>query len=419
MPEMGIIKIEINLAELGKAVDTFKRNRLQALEHLSQDIKTAVSQAIHQLLHAEITAFLGQAEQHENKRNGYHKERTYTLKHIGSLRIRVPRDRNGAYLSQIIPPQERMDPRLKEDMGVLHLAGISTRTLSMISKRILGIAVSTQTVTNALHRIEPGALRWLYRRLDTEYWALFIDGTNFNLQRAGTTEREPALVVLGLDGQNRLSILAIEPGQKDNADCWRMIFRGLKERGLKTEAVTLGIMDGLPGLETAFEEAFVQAKAARCWVHAMNNIMAKVPKRFRETFKSLADGVGYAESEAQAREAFTHLKAVMGQDASRAVQCLAKDLEALLVHYRYDRKLWRSLRSTNPIERVNKELKRRTKSMESMGEKTLMIVAAFTALRLELNWQKMPVDAPQLQNLMYIKQRQLNDIDLTMNTLIH
>jgi transposase-like protein len=413
--DMGIIKVEINLSELSQALETFKRNRLKAFETLTAEVKDAVSGTLNQLLHAEMSLFLGKAEESGNKRNGY-KEREYALKGIGCIRLRMPIDRKRRFDSEIIPAREQIDPRLKEDIAVLHLAGISTRMVAMISRRLLGVSVSTDTVRKSLHVIEAQAVSWFDRPLDDPYWALFIDGTNFRLQRRGSTEKEPSLVVLGINTRNQLSILAIEPGQKDNAACWETVFADLKQRGLKADQVRIGIMDGLSGLETAFKTAFTNAVTARCWVHALRNAMAKSPARLAAPFKVLAHKVMYAASLNDARVAFAALKEAMGSDAERAVQCLEKDLDSLLAHYRFDKTLWRPLKTTNPIERVNKELKRRTKVMESVGERTLRIVTAFVALRLEYYWQKIPLDASQLNHLLPLK---TNDTDLALNSVFH
>ncbi len=411
---MGIVKIEVKIPELTKALEAFRENRVRALEAVTSEVKSAVTNTFHQLLNAEMTLFLGQADQSDNKRNGY-QNREYALKGVGSIHIRVPVDRKRNFESQVVPSREQIDPRLKEDMAVLHLAGLSTRTLAMVSKRILGIEVSKDTVSKSIDVIEEKALAWLERDLNSEYWALFVDGTNFRMQRRGSTEKEPSLVVIGLDSRNCMSILTVQPGHKDNAESWREVFADLGRRGLKTSAVRIGVMDGLPGLETAFKDSFPNAVTGRCWVHSLRNAMAKTPERLRVPFKQLAHRVMYASSENAARVAFKELKLAMQTDAQRAVHCLEKDLESLLVHYRFDRTLWRSLRSTNPIERVNKELKRRTKSMDSIGERTLMVVAAFTAMRLEFQWQRMAVDSPRILNLKTVKQ---NAIESVMDSML-
>lgn len=395
---MGIIKVEIKVPELVQALESFKENRTTALEALTNEIRHGVSDFFNAVLQTEMDLFLGRPDQSSNKRNGF-REKEYALKGVGCLRIRMPTDRKREFESSMFPHREQIDPRLKEDIAILHLAGLSNRVMAMVSKRVLGVEVSTDTVTKSLDIIEGKALAWLERPLHKKYWSLFIDGTNFKIQRRGSTEKEPSLVVLGVDEENRMSILSISPGYKDNAESWREVFKDLVKRGLDPQAVQIGVMDGLPGLETAFKESFVRAVTARCWVHSLKNAMAKVPERLRPAFKKLAHAVMYASSEASARQAFRALKHEMGHDAERSVRVLEKDLDSLLAHYKFDQKLWRTLRTTNPIERVNKELKRRTKSMETLGERTLEVLLAFTAMRLEYHWQRVPVDTPHLEKL--------------------
>lgn len=368
---MGIIKVEVSISELTTAVETFRQNRVKALEEFTSEVRSAVAETVNRLLHAEMTLFLGKADEPGNKRNGF-KERDYTLKGIGTFQIRMPTDRRSQFESAIIPKHERVDPRIKEDLAVLHLAGLSTRTLSLMSNRLLGVEVSPTTVSDSLDLVSDKALKWLERPITRDYWALYIDGTNFSVQRRGSTEKEPSLVVVGVDDDNRRSILAIEPGTRDNVECWRAVFASLIQRGLDPLKVRIGLMDGLPGLESLFRQSFPESVTARCWKHALGNALAKCPARIRLAFKKLARRVMYASSEDSARVAFTELKEQMGADAERAVRCLEKDLDSLLVHYRFDRSLWRALKTTNTIERVHKEFKRRTKVMEGVGEQRLI-----------------------------------------------
>jgi putative transposase len=332
---MSMLKLEVSIPEIRKTLETFSANRIKAFDRFGSDIREAVGIALNQLLNAEMALFLGDASQSDNKRNGYY-NKNYTLKGIGTLKLRIPIDRKRSFSSAIIPHHERIDPRLKADMAMLHLAGVSTRMLAMISRRLLGVEVSKGTVTASLQAIHGEARQWLNRPIDRPFWALYVDGTNFKVQRRGSTEREPSLIVLGVDNNNRRSILAIEPGTRDNVEAWRSVFRTLKQRGLKPAEVRLGIMDGLPGLEALFKEEFSQAQTARCWFHAMSNALAKAPARLRDSFKVLADKVMYAGSEDEARVAFSQLKEVMMQDGERAIHCLEKDLDSLLVHYRFD-----------------------------------------------------------------------------------
>lgn len=390
---MSLIKLEIKLKEIHNAVAAFKKNRKKALESLSEELRKAVSFSVNELLQAEIDLYLGSPDQESNKRNGYKPERSYTLRGIGGIKVRLPRDREGSFESDIIPSNERVDPRIKADMAILHLCGLSTRTLSMISKRLLGIEYSKDSVSSTLELVTEEARSWLTRPIKQKYWALYVDGTNFKVQRRGSVEREPSLVVLGVDNSNYRSVLAIEPGTKDNVDCWRGVFASLKERGLDSSAVRLGVMDGLPGLENCFKDEFTNSKTQRCWVHAKGNALRKSPARLRTAYSMLLDKVMYAKSEDDARRAFDRVKELMGKDAVRAVHCIEKDLDSLLSFYSFDKNLWTALRTTNSIENINRQFKRRTKGMDTLGEQTLETVLAFVAMKIELNWKLHQIDS--------------------------
>lgn len=388
---MSIAKFEFSFPELKTAVEAFQKDRMKAFEQLIHGVRVAVADSVNQLLNTEIKMFLGKDDQIDNKKNGF-TERDYALKGIGLIRIKVPIDRKKRFSIAIVRKHERVDPRIMEDLAALSLAGMSTRTLSLISKRILGIEVSHMTVANSLTVVAESAEKWLNRPIEKKYWALLIDGTYFNIRRRGSVEKEPSLVVLGIDEQNHKTILAIEPGHRDDVTSWRAVFNSLKERGLDGFEVRVGVMDGLPGLENLFIEEFPNSVTARCWVHSLRNSLAKRPARLSEAFKKLAHRIMYAQGETQAREAFETLKTTMNKDADRAVRCLEKDLPSLVSHYRFEKDLWRALKTTNSVERINKEFKRRSKSMGSLGELRVKTLVAFTAMRLELGWQRRSID---------------------------
>jgi putative transposase len=221
----------------------------------------------------------------------------------------------------------------------------------------------------------PTLPRWLDRAITGKFWALYVDGTNFKVQRRSSTAREPSLVVLGIDENNFRSILAIEPGTKDDVDSWTAVFASLRARGLSSKDVRLGIMDGLPGLEKLFRAEFPNSTTQRCWVHSKRNAVAKCPARLREVFADMVSKVMYAESEKAAKIAFDVLKDAMQSDANRAIRCLEKDLNSLLSYYAFDKRCWTALRTTNAIETINRQFKRRTKAMDTIGESTLECVS--------------------------------------------
>ena len=272
-------------------------------------VKIAIAASLKQVLSAEIEVFLGLPGQEDNKINGY-TERDYALKHIGVVLVRQPNDRKKRFSSAIIPKHERMDPRISEDLAALSLAGLSTRTLALISHRILGIEVSDGTVANALPVIAEGAEQWLQRPIAGKYWCLMIDGTYFNVRRRGNVEKEPSLVVLAIDQDNHKTIPAIEPLQRDNVDSWRSVFRTLKNRGLDGSLVKIGVMDGPPGLEKLFVEEFLNSVTARCWVHSLRSSVAKcqVDLPCSQSHSSCGKPLGFCSNVARGQRTLTPLK---------------------------------------------------------------------------------------------------------------
>ena len=349
-----LMKVIIKVKDVVELARRFERSPGEAMHELVNQVRQGFRTGLESIMDAEMELFLGKPTQRGNRRNGY-TTRTYAIKGLGSVTVRVPRDRKGKFLSNVVPPRRHYDEGIERDMALLHLAGLSTRMLSLTSRHLLGIHVSPQEVSNSLRTIIPAAKSFMDRPLGSRRFKyLYLDGTNFHIRRR-TVELEPTLVVIGVDESDHKSLLAMVQGDKESRSAWEMVFAHMRERGLEAEAVQLGVMDGLAGLGAAFREAFPKAKVARCWVHKASNVFPRVPRRFQAEFKKDWDAIQYAESAEKAREAFLALKDRWMESCADAVECLEKDLDDLLVHYEFPRGHWEALRTTNPIERVNKE----------------------------------------------------------------
>jgi len=380
------------------------------MHEMVSQVRQGMRKSLEGVMDAEMELFLGSSAQRGNKRNGY-TTRTFAIKGLGAVTVRVPRDRKGKFLSNVIPPRRHYDEGIERDMALLHLAGLSTRMLSLTSRHLLGIQVSPQEVSNSLRKIVPAAKSFMDRPLGSRRFKyLYLDGTNFHIRRR-TVELEPTLVVIGVDETDHKSLLAMVQGDKESRSAWEMVFAHMRDRGLVAEAVQLGVMDGLPGLAAAFQEAFPGARAARCWVHKARNVFPRVPRRFQAEFKRDWDSIQYAESAEKARKAFLALKDRWMENCADAVECLDKDIDDLLVHYEFPRGHWEALRTTNPIERVNKEFKRRSRSMETVSPEGLKALLAFTALRMEYGWATTPLTSGKLVHLRYREEREAKRLD--------
>lgn len=406
----GVMKIVVRIADVVALAKRFEESPKLAMREVMNEMRAGVVDVLERVMAAEIELFLGKEEQAGNKRNGY-VSRAYGIKGLGTVKVRVPRDRAGRFSSNVVPSYRRYDEATEKDIALLNLAGLSTRMLAQMSGLLLGVRVSSQEVSNALHKVVPAAKAFLSRPLGDRKWMyLYVDGTNFRVRRT-TVDLEPTLVVLGVDETGRKSVLSMLQGDKDSRAAWEAVFVDLKERGLDGSCVRAGIMDGLPGLGDAFVEAFPKAKVLRCWVHKARNVMPLVPRRYQAAFQPMWNAVAYADSLDAARAAFDKLKTTWSKDAGDAVARMERDLDALLAHYEFPREHWEALRTTNPIERVNKEFKRRSKAMEVVSPDGLKPLLAFTAIRLEHGWLMTPITSPKLHSLRYreLRERQLEE----------
>jgi putative transposase len=169
------------------------------------------------------------------------------------------------------------------------------------------------------------------------------------------------------------------------------------------DKVVLGVMDGLPGLERVFKEEFPQARLQRCQVHVARNVLAKVPHKVKALVADELRSIFYASSLEKAGKFFQEFKGRWEPEVPSAVACLERSLESCLTFFHFPVEHWISLRTTNIIERLNKEFKRRTKPMEIVaGEVSCYKLLAFISLKMELHWRANPVGKIRL-NLPFFK----------------
>jgi putative transposase len=315
-----------------------------------------------------------------------------TVKGLGKLLIKVPRDRNGKFKTKALEPYKRMEASLEEDLAMMYLMGLSTRCLSLISKRLLGTKVSHQKVSECAGRIAESVESWRTRPITEVFKYLYLDGTNFSMRIDGSVEKVNVLVVIGVTDSGHKQVIALQAGDKESAPNWRELFKDLKARGLEAEKIQLGIMDGLPGLEKVFLEEFKKSKIQRCQVHVARNILSKVPHKMKQKIADEVRSVFYASSEEKAKEFFTNFKSKYDSEIPSAVKCLEASLNETLTYLKFPKEEWKALRTTNPIERLNKEFKRRTKPMEIVaGEKSCYNLLAVICLKMELYWKRHPI----------------------------
>jgi len=408
------MKMEITVTEALELINEIRKQPGDLFEMIRADVKDSVGRYMSELMDTELTDFLGRNRYERidgmcNHRNGSY-ARKYTLKGIGEVAVRVPRDRKGEFETHVIPRSKQYEDVLREDLCVMFLSGVSTRTLSLISEKLIGRKICATEVSKASKQLAEAVESWRQRDLSAEpIKYMYIDGTLFSMRIDGTIEKVPVLVAIGVTEAGHRTVLGLQSGDKESASSWREMFKDLKGRGLDSSRIQLGIMDGLPGLERVFKEEFPKAKVQRCQVHVARNILAKVPRKLKKDVADEVRSIFYASSKSKAIEFFETFKTAREKDLPSAVKCLENSLFSCLTYLQFPKEEWVCLRTTNVIERVNKEFKRRTKPMEILaGERSCYTLLTFVCLKMELNWRSKPI-GKVAGNLPFIKEMAENN----------
>jgi len=404
------MKVEISVPEVVSIFKEIQERPEELFEMIRADVRQSVGDYLSSMMDVELTHFLGRGRYERkrevlvNHRNGSY-GRTFTLKGVGEVGVKVPRDREGEFKTRVLPRGKRYEDAIKEELCLMFLTGVSTRSLSMISKKLVGRKLSATEVSEANTQLVEAIERWRNRDLYQERIKyLYLDGVCFDMRIGRKIESVPVLVAIGVTEKGHKIVLGLQAGDKESAPTWRQFFKDLKGRGMAGSTVVLGIMDGLPGLEKVFKEEFPNAEVQRCQVHVARNVLAKVPKSLKQKIADELRSIFYASTKNKALEFFSAFKEKWEKDLPSAVKSLDNSIDACLSFFRFPEEQWISLRTTNVIERLNKEFKRRTKPMEIVaGEQACYTLLAFISLKMELHWRSNPIGRVR-KNLPFFKE---------------
>jgi putative transposase len=272
------MKLEMTISEVTELFKEIQKQPDQLFAMIRTDIRETVGRYLTTMMNAELTQFLGRnpykrcADQAKvNHRNGVY-PRGFTLKGIGEVKVKIPRDRKGDFKNHVTPWNKQFEKEISRDVSLLFLTGVSTRSLSMISERLIGRHLSHTEIGSANKELSEAVEKW--RRLDLSgeiIKYIFVDGVTLHMRIKKNIDTVPVLVAIGVTEKGYKLVLSFQSGDKDTAGSWREFFKDLKSRGLNSQKVVLGVMDGLPGLESIFKEEFPGAKVQRCQVHVARN----------------------------------------------------------------------------------------------------------------------------------------------------
>ena len=366
---------------------------LPTQENFRTDLRTlfqgAIRVAIEVVLEEEIRTLVGAKKwqrqaQRVDSRNGTYLRRLITS--MGAIDLKVPRSRDGGSAgSGVFERYKRRSAEIDDTMVAAYVHGASTRDIGQITEALMGEHVSRSTVSRTAKTLGTKVDDLRKAPIEGPIPYLFLDATFLDARWAREVENVSALVAygVGLDGHRQL--LAITIGAEESEASWSDLLAQLNERGLA--GVQLVIADAHAGLAKAVRHHLPEAPLQRCCVHLQRNIVAKAPQKLRARLARAVWQVFLAPSKAEARRRMAELAAGLGRQLPESMACLDAGFEAATKFYAFPKAHWHRIRSTNGLERLHGEIKRRTNAVGAFPDRdsALRLVTA-VALNVTTIW---------------------------------
>ena len=349
-------------------------------EHLGELVRGTVEETLNKLLDAEAEQLCNAAryertEARKDTRAGHYKRSLHTK--AGEVTLKVPKLREHKFETAIIERYRRRESSVEEALIEMYLAGVSVRRVEDITQALWGTRVSPGTVSNLNQKIYKRIEKWRNRPIDQEFAYLYLDGIVLKRTWADEVRNVSVLVAIGVDSEGFRQVLGVREGAKEDKAGWSGFLRHLKNRGLKS--VKLIITDACLGLVESMADFFPTAKWQRCIVHFYRNVFTLVPKGKVKSVARMLKAIHASEDKQAALEkAETVIEKLKAQKLNKAAQIVRDGINDTIAYYDFPDAHWRRIRTNNPLERILREVRRRTRVVGAFpdGNSALMLVAA-------------------------------------------
>ena len=355
-------------------------NQAEIKSQLGDLVRQSVEDTLNAMLDAEADQ-ITQAHKYErtekrlDTRAGHYNRKLATK--AGEVTLRVPKLRTLPFDAAIIERYKRREESVEEALIEMYLAGVSVRRVEDISEALWGAKVSPGTISNLNQKAYVQIEEWRNRKLEVEYPYVYLDGIYLKKNWGGTIENIAILVALGVNSAGNREIIGAAEGGKEDKESWLKFLRSLKARGLSGTRVMVG--DKCLGLVEAIREVFPDTEYQRCIVHFMRNVFCNVPRtRGKEIGAKLKAIFAQEDREACLRKAEEVAQFLRDNKMKTAASTLESGIQEALTYTNYPHEHWLKIRSNNGIERINREIRRRTNAVGAFpdGNSALMLVCA-------------------------------------------
>ena len=363
-------------------------------ESLKSDLRELVRKTIEDtlngLLEAEADDLVG-AERYERtaEREAYragHYDRGPTTS-SGEVTIHMPKLKGARFTTAIIERYRRRESSVEEAMIEMYLAGVSTRRIEDVSEILWGSSVSAATVSNLNEKAFASVEEWRNRPLDRAYPYVYVDGIYLKRSWGGAHGNVAVMVAIGVNDDGYREVIGAAEGFTESAECWRDFLSWLRSRGLRGVRMVVG--DKAAGMVGSIAEVFPEAAYQRCTVHFYRNMLARVPKSRRAAVAAMLKAIHAMESrEAAEAKALAVAEELEGMRLGEAARVVRAGYAETLTYTGFPREHWARIRPNNAIERLNREVRRRTRMVGAFpdGKSALMLVTARLKYVAESEW---------------------------------
>jgi putative transposase len=360
--------------------DVIRIDEDQVRGHVDQVVRASVEQTLNSLLDAEADELCG-AKRYERSperldtRAGHYSRKLVTK--AGEVELKVPRLRKLSFETQIIERYRRRESSVEEALVEMYLAGVSVRRVEDITEALWGQRVSPSTVSSLNQKIYEQIDAWRNRPIEGRHAYVFLDGIWLKRSWGGEVKNIAVLVAIGVREDGYREILGVVEGTKEDTESWRSFLRNLKQRGLR--GVQLAVSDKCLGLVEALAEFYPEAAWQRCAVHFYRNVFTVVPKSKVKDVAAMLKAIHAQEDRQAAQEkAQAVVEKLETLKLAKAAGIVRAGVAETLSYMAFPREHWRSLRTNNMLERIMREIRRRTRVVGNFpdGTSALMLVAA-------------------------------------------
>ena len=365
-------------------------------------LKQIVQEALQQILEAEMEEMLQAAKgertvQRTGYRSGYYPRILVTR--VGKLELRVPQDRQGRFSTRLFERYQRSERALVQALAEMYVKGVSTRKVKAITEELCGYEFSASAISQINQQMDEELEKFANRRLEQEYPYLILDARYEKVRESGVIRSQAVLMAIGVNGEGRRSILGVELANRETKSSWREFLLRLKDRGLT--GVDLVITDDHEGLKQAVMEVLPQAVWQRCYVHFLRNALDHLPRKGDD---DCLRELRWIYDRRDLKEAHQDLAAWLSkwqQKYPKLCDWVEENIEETFTFYSFPVQHHKHLKSTNMLERLMEEIKRRTHVVRIFPntDSCLRLIRALV-VEMHENW----IEAVRYLNMEYLRE---------------